>query len=120
MPSVKGTPLESEEQAALFEWAAYYPELKWMFAIPNGGTRNPREARNLKRQGVKAGVSDIFLPLSRGKYNGLFIELKVGKNKPTNKQNEFINYANRQGYAAIVCYGFREAQAAITKYLNLV
>lgn len=120
MPSVNGTPLESEEQSALFQWAAYIPELKWMFAVPNGGSRNQREARNLKRQGVKAGVSDIFLPLARGGYHGLFIEMKVGKNKPSDKQVEFINYANGQGYAAFVCYGFREAQTAITKYLNLV
>lgn len=119
MPSVKGTPLESEEQSALFQWAAYKPELKWMFAIPNGGSRNQREARNLKRQGVKAGVSDIFLPLARGGFHGLFIEMKVGNNKPSDKQIEFINYADSQGYAVYVCYGFRAAQKTIEQYLSL-
>lgn len=119
MPNAKGLPLEGEEQAALFQWAAYMPELKWMFAVPNGGSRNVREARNLKRQGVKAGVSDIMLPLARGRYHGLFIEMKVGKNKPTDKQLEFQDYAKRAGYAACVCYGFRDAQQTIMQYLSL-
>lgn len=119
MPNAKGMPLESEEQTALFQWAAYVPDLKWMFAIPNGGTRNPREARNLKRQGVKAGVSDIFLPLPRGKYHGLFIEMKVKGNKPTEKQLDFLKYAQEWGYMVKVAYGFREAQKTILDYLNL-
>ena len=39
---------EDAEQAALFDWAAYYPELKWMHAIANGGYRNKKEAARLK------------------------------------------------------------------------
>lgn len=42
---------ESQEQQALFEWAAYHPELELMHHIPNGGKRNPREAARLKREG---------------------------------------------------------------------
>lgn len=60
---------EASEQEHLFEWAAYmsgkYPELKLMHHIPNGGSRNSAEAANLKRQGVKAGMPDIFLPVAR-------------------------------------------------------
>ena len=66
---------EAEEQAALFRWALLsrgrIPELDLLFHIPNGGSRHPREAANLKRQGVKAGVPDLFLPIARGKYHGL-------------------------------------------------
>mgnify|MGYP004433785991 CR=1 FL=1 len=42
--------------------------------------RDARTAANLKRQGVKAGVPDLHLPVARGGYNGLYIELKVGSN----------------------------------------
>ena len=46
---------ESVEQTNLFRWAAYeqgkYPELKLMYHIPNGGSRNRLEAANLKKQG---------------------------------------------------------------------
>ena len=110
---------EAEEQAALFEWAAYKKELQYMFAIPNGGSRNKIEAVNLKRQGVKNGVSDVFLPLSKGEYHGLFIEMKVGRNKPSEEQKEFLEYVNSGGYYGTVCYGFEEAREIILWYLDL-
>lgn len=109
---------EAQEQTAYFEWAAYIPELAWAYAIPNGGKRDKREAANLKRQGVKAGVSDIFVPLPRGVYHGLYIEMKVGRNKPTEKQTEFLEYARGQGYAVAVCYGADEAIAVTRRYLG--
>ena len=113
------TALESQEQAAYFEWAQYIPELKWAHAIPNGGRRDKKEAANLKRQGVKAGVSDIFIPLARGKYHGLYIELKTKTGKPSAEQKEFISDMHRNGYAAVFCYGAEEAIEATKQYLKL-
>lgn len=114
---------ESQEQSLLFEWASYnigkYPELKWMFHIPNGGSRNLLEARNLKKQGVKSGVPDIFLPVPRGTYHGLYIEMKVGHNKPSPSQCEWIEALSELGYAVYVCYGFDEAQKVIVNYLRI-
>lgn len=109
---------EADEQTMLFNWAAYIPELKWMHHIPNGGSRNPVEAKNLKRQGTKRGVPDVFLPLPKGNYHGLYIEMKAGKNKLTDKQREFLDYANKNGYSAHVCYGHREAIKVIENYLE--
>lgn len=66
---------ESGHQEALFEWAAYHmdcmPELEYMHHIPNGGKRDKRTAVALKRQGVKAGVPDICLPVARNGYHGV-------------------------------------------------
>lgn len=109
---------EAQEQKALFEWAEYFPALKWLHAIPNGGRRDKKEAADLKRQGVKAGVSDIFLPLPKGKYHGLYIEMKVKGNKPTEKQTEFLEYAKGAGYAVAVTYSAEEAIKVITMYLK--
>lgn len=119
MPNVKGLPTEAEEQSSLFLWANYIPELEDMFAIPNGGSRNKIEAANLRRQGVKAGVSDVFLPLPCGDYHGLWIEMKVKPNTPTQKQREFLEHMARNGYAAHVCYSFDEAREIIERYLKL-
>ena len=110
---------EAQEQTMIFNWSKLKPELKWLFAIANGGSRHILEAINLIRQGVKRGVSDMFLPLPKGKYHGLFIELKVGRNKPTPEQKQFIEYSNKVGYLAKVCYGHKEAIELIEKYLNL-
>ena len=116
------TSSESQEQKALFQWAGLaeqkYPELKLLHHIPNGGIRDIRTAANLKKEGVKRGVPDICLPVSRGKYHGLYIEMKVGKNKPSKEQKEWINSLQEEGYVACVCYGWLEAREVIEKYLS--
>ena len=89
-----------------------------MFHIPNGGKRNITEAVRFKRAGVKAGVSDIFLPVAQKEYHGLFIEMKrADGGKVSDAQKRFITAVKRQGYAAIVCNGWKEAARAIEKYL---
>ena len=111
---------ESREQQALFEWAAYHKELKKMFHIPNGGKRNAREAARFKLEGVKAGVPDIFLPVPKKKYHGLFIELKAGKKgRVTDNQNEWLAYLADKGYLTAVCYGWQEAKEVITRYMGI-
>lgn len=35
-----------------------HPELRWLFAVPNGGHRNKVAASKLKAEGVKPGVPD--------------------------------------------------------------
>lgn len=119
MPLKNGCRSEAEEQTLLFEWSAYIPELKFMYAIPNGGSRHPAEAKNLKKQGVKSGVPDICLPLPKGKYCGLYIEMKVGKNKTSDNQNEWLGYLKSKRYATAVCYGFEEARKTILNYIKL-
>lgn len=60
----------------------------FVFAVPNGGSRNIIEAANLKAQGVMAGVSDLILLLPKKVY---FIELKNpnGKGRQSPGQREF-------------------------------
>lgn len=114
---------EAKEQEALFCWAAWavgqYPELKLLHHIPNGGSRNKIEAANLKRQGVKAGVPDVHLPVARGGFHGLYIEMKYGDNKPTDKQNQWLFDLSEQRYCTAVCYSWVEAKEKIEWYLNL-
>ena len=111
---------EASEQSALFEWAEYAnnPELRLMFHIPNGGSRNIVEAVNLKKQGVKSGVPDILLPVARKCYHGLFIEMKYGKNKISENQTNWIINLSKQDYLCKVCYGFEEARKVIENYLK--
>lgn len=100
-------PCEADEQEALFRWAGClmnkYPELNMLYHIPNGGSRNKREAANLKRQGVRAGVPDLCLPVARAGFHGMYIELKFGKNKPTTKQAEWLCALKEHGYLTVVC-----------------
>lgn len=68
---------------------------------------------------VIAGVPDLCLPVSRGKYHALYIELKVGNNKATEKQRKWIKRLREQGNLALVCYGWEEASAVLLKYIKL-
>ena len=108
-------------QAALFKWAKYasaqHPGLKLMFAIPNGGARDAITGAMLKREGVKPGVPDIFLPLPVGDFHGLFIELKTVKGRPSIQQSEWLINLSNQGYAAVLCRGFDETIDTISRYV---
>lgn len=116
-------PKEGEEQATLFSWAKmktyFYPELEMMFHIPNGGKRSKTEAARFKAEGVKPGVPDICLPVPRGGYHGLYIELKRRRDSSTSEyQKEWIEKLRSQGYAAEVCKGWEAAAELIEKYLK--
>jgi len=102
------------------------PELCWLHAIPNGGARNAITAGRMKAEGVKKGVPDIFLPLPVANsptrefivLAGLYIEMKKPtKGRTSEKQNEFITYANNIGYKAVVCRSWEDAAKAIQKYI---
>ncbi len=96
------------------------------FAIPNGGSRNLITGKRLKMEGVTRGVPDcmIAIPtmhqglLGKKYRGGLFIEFKVGSNRPTKEQAEFILRLRAKGYEATVCYTLEEAQAVVKKYLG--
>lgn len=57
---------EAQAQAAVFDWARWEqsqtPVLKAMYHAANEGKRSVRAGADLKRQGMKPGVSDICLP----------------------------------------------------------
>lgn len=119
---------EHEEQAALFRQLGYkaqqYPELALALAIPNGGLRSAATAGKLKAEGVKPGVPDVFLPVGRWypeqeHYNGLWLEMKVGKNRPTELQKWWHERLTEQGYAVYVCYSWIEAWNRVVEYLGL-
>lgn len=120
---VKPKTTEADEQKALMQWAKWqegrYPELKLLYHCPNGGTRNKLEARKLKATGTKSGVPDLFLAVPRNNKSGLFLEMKVGRNKCTDNQKKWIRALMEQGYEVKVCYSCEEAIQVIKKYLNI-
>lgn len=108
---------EADEQMAVVEWCAL--KRVPVYHVPNGGSRNKAEAARLKAQGVKAGVPDLCVPVARGCYHSLYIEMKHGRNRPTGKQLEWIALLRSEGMAAFVCYGASNAIALIETYLSL-
>ena len=113
---------EHLEQCAVMQWAQLhekrYPALELLFAIPNGGARHPAVAGKLQAEGVKPGIPDIFLSVARGGFHGLYIEMKYGKNKTSEKQDEKIARLREEGYRVEVCYSAGEAIDVLQEYLG--
>ena len=115
---------EAQHQSTLMKWTqqpeirAAYPELKLLFHIPNGGRRDPIEAKHLKDQGVKKGVPDLCLPVAGGGYHALYIELKTEKGRTSKEQEWWLAELCRQGNYTAVCHGWEEAAHCLIWYLT--
>ena len=113
---------EHQEQAALFEWAERverrYPELQWLYAVPNGGHRHKLTAIKLKAEGVKPGVLDVHLDIPRHNYHGWRGELKVNNNKPTKSQKKWIEHHKQNGYFADWFKGWDAMRENLIWYLS--
>lgn len=119
---------EHAHQTALFCWASQnftkYPELRCMYAIPNGGERNPIVAAHLKAEGVRSGVPDIFLSWPKANWHGLYIELKrpASKGQPEGRvskdQEVWIARLKNAGYGVAVCIGWEQARDILVEYIT--
>lgn len=107
---------EHSEQVAFVEWCEW--QHVPVFAIPNGGSRNKLEAVNLKREGVRSGVPDLFIPVARNGYHGLFVEMKCGRNKPTQTQETWMSVLTSMGYQTAVCWSCDAAIKVVNSYLD--
>jgi hypothetical protein len=109
---------EYDEQSTLFAWLEWYsnqhPEAALAYANVNGQYRPGQRPE----PGLKAGVPDVFLPVARQGYHGLYIELKHGDNRPTAEQYTWILRLREQGYLAVVAYEFVGAKEVIESYLG--
>lgn len=116
--------LEHDEQVRLFEWAELVSlkdlRLKLLFAIPNGAYFGGmwKVINKMKAEGLKSGVPDVFLAVPKKRFHGLFIEMKVGKNKPSDTQKEWIENLRLAGYMVEICYSADEAINLIQMYLD--
>jgi hypothetical protein len=124
---------EHEEQVRVVQWAnglsRYLAEASLLYAIPNGaklpwrknrgGRRYSPEANRLIAEGLKAGVPDLHLPVARGGYHSLYIEMKIPGNKPTQKQLSWHKLLREQGHRVEVCYGADNAIDVICEYLGI-
>ena len=119
----KGTCSEEHEaQCAVIEWAEWntskYPELELLHHCPNGEKRDKAVAARLKRAGTKAGIPDLHLPVSRGAFTGLYIEMKAKGGRLSPAQAKMIRRLRDENNDVKVCYSASEAIAVIEVYLS--
>lgn len=111
------------EQAAVVEWARLHepktPALSLLFAVPNSTRTSKRSRYKLKREGVRAGVSDLILLCPSQGYHFAAIEMKVRPNKPTKEQSTFLQAVDKAGGIGVVCYSADAAIKFLKFYLGI-
>lgn len=112
-------------QQAVFKWSQQpairerWPELKLLHHIPNERQCTPALGRQLKLAGVRRGVPDLHLPVPRGPYAGLWMEMKTEAGKTTSEQEWWVEQLNAAGNYAEICYGWQSAVRVIEWYMSL-
>lgn len=111
---------ESDLQTACVRWfRLQYPSLApCLFAVPNGGSRNLREAARMKGEGVTAGVADLILLVPRGGYASLCIEMKSAAGRQSPEQKAWQQAVEKAGNRYVVCRSFDEFRAVVDDYLS--
>lgn len=126
----QGHDYEGREQEALISWlhgewrrgtevGQAYPVT---YHVPNGGQRSSRTGAQLKRQGVKAGVSDLVVMDPRGGLHGLYVEFKATPPRHSSlasSQRDWLALADERGYGAVLARGLEEARAVLREYMAL-
>ena len=118
---------EHRIQCGIIEWYDLRYGDGMLFAIPNGGARDARTGAMLKKEGVRAGVLDLFLAkpdlIGPVLFHGLFIEVKVPGRRNriagglTAEQARFRTKAMAEGYPCEVVYTTQEGIDVISRYL---
>lgn len=112
---------EHFEQVRVFHYFEVHHQgiYQLLHSTPNGGQRSKATAGKLKAEGQKKGYPDMSLDAPRGRYHGLRVELKHGKNSASLEQKEWLNRLTKEGYYCALCVGHNEAIEVIMSYWHL-
>jgi hypothetical protein len=111
---------EKKEAIIYYQWAQSIPLLAdLLIHIANERECSSIQGHLLKLQGVKAGVSDYFLPLPIGKYHGMWLELKRDKDGiVSDLQNLWLQRMAKLGFKTFIAYGSHHAIQLTKEYLG--
>jgi len=83
-----------------------------IFSVPNGGSRDVREAMTMKLTGLLKGASDLILILPNKKL--IFVELKLEKGVQSPEQKDFQERVENLGYEYILCRNLEDFKKCCT------
>jgi len=108
---------ENQIHLAVMDFVRLHPHITpYVIHVPNESPRTKSFGHLLKRFGVRAGFSDLFIAMPKHQYHGAFIEIKTLKGRLTEKQRIFLSDMRRQNYFSVVTYGLDETIKTIKYY----
>lgn len=112
---------ESKIQQSCVRWfRLQFPDIALLlFAVPNGGARNKREAGILKGEGVTAGVADVILLKPSGGFASLCVEFKTEDKGSSQRdtQKRWQEVAEAAGNKYVICRSFDDFYREVRSYL---
>lgn len=111
---------EDDIQEAFFNSArVIFPKLgKRLFAVPNGGKRDKKEAARLKKQGATPGVSDIICLVPNDAYPFLCLETKTPSGTQSPEQKQFQKDVEAAGGLYLLFRSAAEGVEILKEYLQ--
>jgi len=110
---------EDRIQMCLVKYIDFKHPTAFYYHVPNGGKRNKREAFNFKLMGVKAGIPDLVFAEPRGKYHGMYLELKDGDGRVSKDQKVTLSELSNRGYYTATARDVETARDYVEYYLGL-
>jgi hypothetical protein len=115
----KAASSEHDLQVECLRWLRYAHPGVLCYAIPNGSYKTITTARAMRDEGLKAGMPDLHIPIARGGYHSLYIEMKNGKaGKLSEAQKEVLEILRRERNKVAICRNLEEFQEEINKYFS--
>lgn len=114
---------ELSHQIAVIQWATLQAkcgrrELELLYAVPNGLWTTAAQAGKAKASGLKSGVPDLHLPVARGGFIGLWIEMKSERGQLKAPQAWWHDRLIAEGGCVALCFNAGQAIDTLTEYLD--
>ena len=105
------------QQECVMWYRNNYIELKGtLYSVPNGGKRNPREAKLLKSTGLYKGVADLHLLLKGGTI--IFLEAKTIRGTQKREQKEWEETVTELGFTYVIFRTLEQFKTIVYKYVG--
>ena len=107
--------LERDLQKQVVAWVkvAFNDRVR-VVASMNAAARKPHTGKMLILEGMWSGDPDLKIMWGNNQFG--HIELKTGKNKPTDSQLEMIEWMRQHNMLVEVCYSLEEVQNVFKKW----
>lgn len=115
----KSAPTEHDLQVRCLRWLRNNHKRVLCYAIPNGAYTTKTTARKLVAEGVCHGIPDLHIPIARGEYHSLYIEMKNGKaGRLSEYQKEMKKKLESLGNKVVVCRSLEDFVNEVETYLK--
>ena len=114
----RGQTEHSKIQCAIVKGCDYHPEARKILHVPNEGKMSEIAGAILNKEGRRKGVFDLHLPLARGGFHAMWMEVKIPGDDLTAEQRIFMEQVKRDGCHAIVVWTSQEGIDAVLNYLK--